>query len=668
MNDKRLIESKLEFLEEMANRFPTRDDAVTEIINLSSILALPRSIEHFMSDLHGQADAFNHILNNASGGIRFRIGQLFDDVLTKEEEDELATLIYYPREKMNLVLDDVKDKDKWYRENLLRIIEVAKKFSSRYTRSKVRKVYSDSKLSYIIDEVLNNKIEEENKDKYYNAIIDTIIKLGYADKLIIELSSIIKQLAVDELHIVGDIYDRGPEPHKIMDLLEKYHTVDIEWGNHDILWMGATLGSDICVSGVITNSVRHNNLSILEDTYGINLRQLANFAENTYDDALVWRPRKTSSEDYYNNLAVRQAARIHKAISVIMYKLEGNLALMHPEYDMGHRRLLDKIDYQNSTINIDGNIYKLEDSNFPTIDKNNPYALTCEEEKIISDLTKSFLNSEALQRHIAVFINKGSMYKIENNNLMYHALVPLCSDGSLKKVNIGNVKLSGKRLFDYIDAMVRRLYYNKQNNSQYDLDLMWYLWCGADSPFFGKDKMTTLERVLIKDKTSHKEKRNYYYTYQENREVMENIMRNFGIEDVSNAHIINGHIPVEKINGESPLKADDAVIVIDGGFSKAYQKTTGIAGYTLVSGSTGMRIIAHEPFSSLDMAIKNNEDIHSSIDIQKSISKRITIADVDKGKEIKQQINNLLLLIEAYDMGIIKENKEYKYVKVLTRK
>lgn len=667
MNDKRLIESKLEFLEEMSNRFPTRDDAATEIINLSSILALPRSIEHFMSDLHGQADAFNHILNNASGGIRFRIGQLFDNVLTKEEEDELATLIYYPREKMNLVLNSVYNKDNWYRENLLRIIEVAKKFSSRYTRSKVRKIYIDSKLSYIIDEVLNNKIEEENKNKYYNAIIDTIIKLGYADKLIIELSSVIKQLAVDELHIVGDIYDRGPEPHKIMDLLEKYHTVDIEWGNHDILWIGATLGSDICVSGVITNSVRHNNLSILEDTYGINLRQLANFAENTYDDALIWRPRKTSYEDYYNDLAVRQAARIHKAISVIMYKLEGNLALIHPEYDMSHRRLLDKINYQNSTINIDGNIYKLEDIKFPTIDKNNPYALTDEEEKIISNLTKSFLNSEALQRHIAVFINKGSMYKIENNNLMYHALVPLCSDGSLKKVNIGNVSLSGKRLFDYIDAMVRKLYYNKQNNSQYDLDLMWYLWCGADSPFFGKDKMTTFERVLIKDKDSHKERRNYYYTYQENRKVMENIMINFGIKDVSNAHIINGHIPVEKINGESPLKADDAVIVIDGGFSKAYQKTTGIAGYTLVSGSTGMRIIAHEPFSSLAMAIKNNEDIHSSIDIQKSMSKRITIADVDKGKEIKQQINNLLLLIEAYDKGIIKENKEYKYIKVLTK-
>lgn len=310
----------------------------------------------------------------------------------------------------------------------------------------------------------------------------------------------------------------------------------------------------------------------------------------------------------------------------------------------------------------------MEDVDFPTIDRKNPYNLTFEEEKIIGDLTKSFLNSESLQRHIAVFINKGSMYKIENNNLMYHALVPLCCDGSLKKVNIGKVSLAGKRLFDYIDARVRRLYYNKQNNSQYDLDLMWYLWCGADSPFFGKDKMTTLERVLIKDKESHKEKRNYYYTYQENREVMENIMRNFGIEDVKNAHIINGHIPVEKINGESPLKADDAVIVIDGGFSKAYQKTTGIAGYTLVSGSTGMRIVAHEPFSSLSMAIKNNEDIHSSIDIQKSISKRITIADVDKGKEIKQQINNLLLLIDAYDMGIIKENREYKYVKVLARK
>ena len=658
---------KLEFMRELSNRFPTKDDAATEIINLNAILALPRGPEHFMSDLHGQADAFTHILNNSAGGIKFRIGQLFSDTLTKEEQDELATLIYYPKEKMEIILKQVENKDKWFYDNLLRIIEVTKKFSSKYTRSKVRKIYQDDNLSYIVDELLNNKIEEENKEEYYKEIINTIIGLNYGERLIILLSSIIKRLSVDALHIVGDVYDRGPEPHKIMDSLENYHTVDIEWGNHDILWMGASIGSNICVSGVITNSVRHNNLDILEDIYGINLRPLANFAENTYEDALVWKPRKTTEEDYYSNYLVKQSAKIHKAISVIMYKLEGTFALEHPEYKMTHRRLLDKIDYKNKEITIDGTKYHLEDVDFPTIDKENPYKLTKEEEKIINDLVKSFLNSEALQRHMKVFIDKGSMYKIENNNLMYHALVPLNEDGSLKRVDINNQSLSGKRLFDYIDLLVRRLYYSRADNSQKDLDLMWYLWCGPDSPFFGKDKMTTLERVLIKDKKSHKEKRNYYYKYQEDKEVMENIMKNFGIKDTQNAHIINGHIPVEKINGETPVKANGKVIVIDGGFSKAYQKTTGIAGYTLVSGSTGMRIIAHEPFTSLEDAIQNNEDIHYSIDLQEPSKRRITIAHTDKGKELKKQIENLKLLISCYDSGLLCENKDFKYVKVLKK-
>ncbi len=657
-------ESDLKFLKELSKMFPTTDDAITEIINLNAILALPKSIEHFMSDLHGQADAFNHILNNAAGGIKYRIKQLFSNTLSEKEQNELATLIYYPEEKMKLVLPNIEDKYTYYESNLLRIIEVTRKFSSRYTRSKVRKIYEHSNLSYIIDELLNNKIEEENKDNYYRTIIKSIITLGYSEKVIISLSSIIKKLAVDELHIVGDIYDRGPEPHIIMDLLEKYHNVDIEWGNHDILWMGASLGSNICISGVITNSVRYNNLDILEDTYGINLRPLANFAEKTYDEALVWKPRKTTEEDYYNDSSIKQAAKIHKAISIIMYKLEGTFAMKHPEYHMTHRRLLDKIDYENKTILIDGNTYHLEDTNFPTIDKENPYKLTIEEEKIINDLTKSFLNSEALQRHMTIFINKGSMYKIENNNLMYHALVPLNEDGSLKEVTINNESLSGKQLFDYIDNLVRRLYHYKELNTQEELDLMWYLWTGPDSPFFGKDKMTTMERVLIKDKTSHKEKRNYYYKYQDNKEVMESIMHNFGIEDTSKARIINGHIPVEKINGETPVKADSKVIVIDGGFSKAYQKTTGIAGYTLVSGSTGMRIIAHEPFTSTEEAIANDEDIHSSIDIQETINKRITIASTDKGKELQSQINDLIELINAYEEGLIHENREFIYKKV----
>ena len=660
--------TELELLNELANRFPTKDDAVTEIINLNAILALPRGPEHFMSDLHGQADAFVHILNNSAGGIKFRIGQIFKNTLSIKEQDELATLIYYPKQKMSLVLENVNDKKKWYYDNLLRIIEITKKFSSRYTRSKVRKVYENNNLSYIVDELLNNKLEAENKDKYYEAIINTIIELDYSEKLIILLSSIIKTLAVDSLHIVGDVYDRGPEPHKIMDSLEKYHSVDIEWGNHDILWMGASIGSKICISGVITNSVRHNNLNILEDIYGINLRPLANYAEKTYDNALIWRPRHTKEEDYYSNYLVKQSAKIHKAISIIMYKLEGDFALKHPEYNMLHRRLLDKIDYQNKEILIDNTKYFLEDTIFPTIDKNNPYKLTKEEEIIINDLVKSFLNSEALQRHMKIFIDKGSMYKIENNNLLYHALVPLNEDGTLKQVNINGNALSGKRLFDYINLLVKKLYYNKGFNKEEDLDLMWYLWSGPDSPFFGKDKMTTMERVLIKDKTAHKEKRNYYYKYQDNKTVMENIMKDFGITNIENAHIINGHIPVEKINGETPIKAEGKVTVIDGGFSKAYQKTTGIAGYTLVSGSTGMRIIAHEPFTTIENAILNNEDIHSSVDLQESSKVRITIKDTDKGNELQKQIKLLEKLIYYYDNGIINENKEYKYVKVYSRK
>lgn len=657
------IDYCLEYLKELSKRFTTKDDAIAEIINLNSILALPRNVEHFMSDIHGQADAFCHIMNNASGGIRYRIKQIFDGKLSESEQDKLATLIYYPEEKMKLELKGVSDKYSWYETNILRIIEVAKKISSRYTRSKVRKTYKSS-LSYTIDELLNNKIEQENKDEYYKMIISSVINLGSAEDLIKALCTLIKQLAVNEFHIVGDIYDRGPEPHKIMDMLGDNPNIDIEWGNHDILWMGASLGNDLSVSGVITNSVKYNNLDILENAYGINLRPLANFAEKTYKNALVWRPRKTTEEDYNNNYDIRQAAKIHKAISIIMYKLEGQFALNHPEYKMEHRRLLDKINYENKSIIIDGREYHLEDVDFPTIDKSDPYKLTEDEKKIIGDLTISFMNSEALRRHIDLFFSKGSMYKIENNNLMYHALVPLNEDGTLKEVSFVEGNLKGKELFDYLDRKVRQLYYNKGNNSKDELDLMWYLWTGPDSPFFGKDKMTNMERVLIKDKTSHKEKRNYYYAYQEDSKVIESIMRDFGLTDTKNAHIINGHIPVEKINGENPLKADNKLIVIDGGFSKAYQKTTGIAGYTLISGSTGMRIVAHEPFTSLEDAIVNNTDINSTIEIKETVRKRITISDIDKGRELKREIYFLKLLIRAYDLGIIKENNEFKYIKV----
>ena len=657
MNKEELL---YKYLEELSQRFPTKEDATTEIINLNAILALPRGVEHYMSDLHGQADAFNHIINNASGNTRFKIKQLFKGILSKERQDELATIIYYPEEKINQLLPTIENQEEWFKKTLYEIIETAKKISSRYTRSKVKKQY-DENLSYILDELLNNNVDQENKEAYYKVIIDSIIELGYAEKIIKSLSDLIKILAVDELHIVGDIYDRGPEPHKIMEILRKYHSVDIQWGNHDILWIGSAIGSNICVSGVITNSVRHNNLDIIEDTYGINLRPLANFAERTYDEALVWKPRKTTEEDYYNNPTVKQAAKIHKAISVIMYKLEGQFALNHPEYKMMHRRLLDKIDYENSSITIDGEVYHLEDIDFPTIDKSNPYELTIEEEKIINDLTKSFLNSEVLQTDIKVFFDKGSMYKIENNVLMYHALVPLNEDGSLKEVNLGPVKLKGKDLFDYIDCKVRKLYYNREKNNQQDLDLMWFLWSGSDSPFFGKDKMTTLERVLIKDKASHYEKKNPYYNYQDNVEIVESIMKNFGMTDLSRAHIVTGHVPVAK--GESPLKAGGKLLVIDGGFSKSYQKTTGHAGYTLVSGSSGMRLITHKAFTSIKDAIINNTDIESSINTEKQAPQRQTIGDTDKGKELRSQIESLKLLIKKFDSGEIKEQHRYIYLK-----
>lgn len=656
------------YLKLLSEKYPAKEAVIREIINLSAILNLPKGTEHFMSDIHGEYEAFCHILNNCSGVIREKVMRYFGEEFTKEQCQELCTLIYYPREKMDMLKSAGKLTEEWYRENLNRLIELAKRMSSKYTRSKVRKAMPGD-FSYIIDELLHvQKDEDDNQVLYHQKILDTIIEVESADGFIMSLAELIKRLAVDHLHIVGDIFDRGPYPHKIMELLINHHSLDIEWGNHDILWMGASIGSKICISGVITNSVRHNNLNILEDIYGINLRPLANYAEKTYDNALIWRPRHTKEEDYYSNYLVKQSAKIHKAISIIMYKLEGDFALKHPEYNMLHRRLLDKIDYQNKEILIDNTKYSLEDTNFPTIDKNNPYKLTKEEEIIINDLAKSFLNSEALQRHMKIFIDKGNMYKIENNNLLYHALVPLNEDGTLKRVNINGNILSGKRLFDYINLLVKKLYYNKGFNKEEDLDLMWYLWSGPDSPFFGKDKMTTMERVLIKDKTSHKEKRNYYYKYQDNKTVMENIMKDFGITNIENAHIINGHIPVEKINGETPIKAEGKVIVIDGGFSKAYQKTTGIAGYTLVSGSTGMRIIAHEPFTTVENAILNNEDIHSSVDLQESSKVRITIKDTDKGNELQKQIKLLEKLIYYYDNGIINENKEYKYVKVYSRK
>ncbi len=663
------LKANLPFLVQLAKSFPTVEDAMTEIVNLSSILALPKPTEHFMSDLHGQGDAFSHILNNASGVIRNEIERLFKDTLSYEERETLATIVYYPAEKIPLELKYVSDKDLWYKNTLRNLIRLGRKVSSKYTRSKLRKTL-DPRFAYIIEELLTARINFHDLDGYYDEIFDSIIRYNYADRVIYSLTDAIKKLAVDKLHIVGDIYDRGTEPHTIIELLINHPSVDIQWGNHDILWMGAALGDKTCITGVLTNSFRHGNLDLIENVYGINLRHLLMFAQRTYKTALVFRPRKASADAYYDNPEINIRAKLHKAIFVIMHKLEGQLIMRNPNYKLDHRLFLGSIDQERKTVVIDGRTLPLKDADFPTIDPDDPYKLTDEEEAIINELQASFLNSPTLQRHIKLFIDKGSLYHIENNNLMYHALVPLNEDGSFKDVELGGKKLSGKALFDYVESEVKRLYFSEPSKrSDYELDLMWYLWCGPDSPFFGKDKMTTFERVEIDDSKTHKERRNAYYKYQDTEELAIKILKEFGIKDIEHSVIVNGHIPVEKINGENPIKANGKLIVIDGGFSKYYQKTTGIAGYTLVYDSRGIYIVAHEPFISFEKAIIENKDIHSTIEVENIIATKgqVMVRDCDKGIELQNEIAQLELLVAAYDRGLIRENHTYRLVKVSTK-
>lgn len=667
--DEQEINENLRFLKQLAKSFPTQEDAMTEIVNLSSILALPKPTEHFMSDLHGQGDAFEHILNNCSGVIRNEITRLFKDELSFEEMETLATIVYYPRQKIALELNSREgDEDRWLKQTLRLLIQLGRKVSSKYTRSRVRKSI-DPRYAYIIDELLTARINFHDLDAYYNEIFDSIIRYDYAENVIVALTDTIKRLAVERMHIVGDIYDRGPEPHRILDLLLEHPSVDIQWGNHDILWMGAAMGDKTCISGVLTNSFRHGNLELIEDVYGINLRHLLMFAQETYKSALVFRPRKTSVDAYYDNPEINIRAKLHKAIFVIMHKLEGQMIKRNPNFKLDHRLLLEGINKEHSTITIEGVSYPIKDADFPTIDPKDPYRLTDEEQAIIDELQQSFLKSPRLQKHMRFFIERGSMYLVVNNNLLYHALVPMNEDGTFKDVELGGVARHGKELFDYLDAEVKRIYHiEPEERTADELDLMWYLWCGPDSPFFGKNKMTTFERVEIDDSKTHKEKRNAYYSYQDTEDMAVSIMHEFGIEDTENSVIVNGHIPVEKINGENPIKANGKLIVIDGGFSRYYQKTTGIAGYTLTYDSRGLYIVAHEPFVSLQKAIEDNADIKATIDVQDILATKgqMTVKDTDKGAELEDEIRSLEMLVQAYEYGIIKENYSTKLVKVST--
>lgn len=647
---------RLKYLQLMAEKYPTIQDVATEIINLQAIMNLPKGTEHFMSDLHGESEAFIHILNNCSGVVREKIDIIYGHTIPVKDRAELATLIYYPAQKLELVKRETPEGelDDWYRITLQRLIEVARFVATKYSRSRVRKRLPHG-FSYIIDELLNTNYDERNKELYYEKIISTIIDIDRGDAFICALAKLIKTLAVDTLHIIGDIFDRGPRPDIIMELLMKHHSVDIQWGNHDVLWMGAAAGSEACIAYVLNNSMAYNNLDLLEDVYGINLRQLAVFAGDTYAPSKVFEP-KDYGDVKVSNKDILLISQMRKAIAIILFKLEGQVIMRHPEYDMEDRLLLNMIDYEKGTILLDGKEYPLLDHDFPTIDPADPYRLTDEEQDVIENLRRSFTRCEKLQSHIRFLYAKGGLYRCHNSNLLFHGCIPLNADGSFTEVDIDGHRLKGKAYIDYAEILVRRGYFASKHSEERRKgeDFIWYLWCGKNSPVFGRNRMTTFERLLIADESTWDERKNPYYQYSSDEAVCIKILREFGLSE-EHSHIMNGHVPVRTKDGESPIKANGRLVLIDGGFCKAYHPRTGIAGYTLIYNSQGMRIVAHEPFDSVEKAIKENKDIHSTSTVFESLHTRIKIADTDTGRGIKQRIAELSALLEAYRAGIVKE-------------
>ena len=653
------IESRdLRYLKILSKQYPTVSAASTEIINLNAILNLPKGTEHFISDIHGEYESFTHVLKNASGVIRRKIDDLFGTTLMENEKKSLAALIYYPEEKLEIIKKNETDMNNWYRVTLYRLIEICRMVSSKYTRSKVRKALPKD-FSYIIEELLNEQADVPNKEQYYNGIINTIISIDRADEFIAAISRVIQTLAVDRLHIVGDIYDRGPGAHIIMDALMKHHSIDVQWGNHDILWMGAAAGSKACIANAIRISTRYGSIDTIENGYGINLLPLATFAMEFYegDPCTSFKPVSTppgrSSE---RDIAL--LSKVHKAIAIIQFKLEGEIIKNHPEFDMDDRLVLNSIDYTNGTINLYGKTYKLNDTSFPTIDPQNPYALTSEEKDVMGKITASFLNSEKLQRHISFLYSKGSVYLKFNSNLLFHGCIPLKEDGSFMEVNLCGQKLSDRKLLDRFDCLARDGYFScDPAKKQYGKDMLWYIWTGPLSPLFGKNRMTTFERYFIDEKESHKEKANPYFKYRDDPSVCDAILKKFGL-DPEKSHIINGHMPVKIKDGESPVKAGGKLIAIDGGFCKAYQPETGIAGYTLIYNSYGLLLSTHEPFKSTRKAIDEDADIITSTTILETLAVRKRVADTDIGAEIKLTISDLQYLLDAYRRGYIQESKQ----------
>lgn len=643
------------YLKSLSDQYPSIAEASTEIINLSSILNLPKGTEHFVSDIHGEYGQFMHILHNGSGAIRRKINDVYGRTLSKKDKKQLATLIYYPEQKLKLVKEEGENMDDWYRVTLNRLIHIAAKSASKYTRSKVRKALPKD-YAYVLEELIYEKEGVYDKEEYYSEILATIIRIGRADHFIVALGNLIQRLVIDHLHIVGDIFDRGSSPHLIMDMLMKYHSVDIQWGNHDVLWMGAASGHPACIANVLRLSARYGNLDTLEEGYGINLIPLASFALKQYEEDECKVFDIHYDEATYNAHDLELDRKMHKAIAIIQFKLEGQLIKRRPEFNMDSRLLLDKIDYENGSILVNGVNYPLNDTNFPTINPDDPYALTVEEEEVMKRIRQSFLNCEKLQEHVRFLFTHGSLYLRFNSNLLYHGCVPLNEDGSFRKVYIGEKAYTGKALYDILEQHARIGYYAQGDEEKKLLgqDMMWYIWSSEDSPVYGKEKMATFERYFVDDKNLQEERKDYYYQLIEREDVVERILLDFGM-DKDQSHIINGHMPVELKKGETPVKCNGRALIIDGGFSKAYRGKTGIAGYTLIYNSWGLRLVSHEPYSSIEDVVAQESDIHSEFIVVEQVHRRKKVADTDSGKVLKEKIKDLEVLLEAYKDGTLKE-------------
>lgn len=661
------------YLRLLSEKFPNAQSVVTELINLRAILSLPKGTEHFVSDLHGESMAFIHMIKNASGVVRKKVDEVYSDTISEEEKRAICALIYYPDERMELIrrfyageevdglfkmnsqISNLPTLEEWYRTRLHQVVNIARAVTIKYSRSKVHRLLPKG-YEYIIGELLHeSNLEQHDRQTYYNAIIDAIIETGCAEDLIIVISYLIHSLTIDTLHIVGDIFDRGPGASKILDVLSTVRDYDIQWGNHDIEWMGAMAGNMALLATVLRVSIRYANIETLEEGYGINLLPLANFAMTIYGDdpCTLWQ-----TKDFENNPRLTRSAQLmakmHKAISIIQFKLEGQTVLRHPEWHMSHRALLDKIDYEKGAISIDGKVFSLLDTNLPTIDPENPYELSRYEQDLMNQLWRSFRKSEKMQRHLRMLYEHGSLYLVRNGFLLYHAAIPLNNDGSFTEADVCGKKVSGKALMDRTDEVIRMAYYGEGKEKQDALDYMLYLWEGESSPLYNKDKMTTFERYFLADKETWKEKKGAYFTLADDEKVCRNILNEFGL-DPATGRIINGHVPVRTIKGETPTRANGRRFVIDGGFSKPYQEKTGIAGYTLIYNSHGIQLVEHESFESREQAVISGSDIHSRTLLQDFSGKRIRIKDTDKGKELLEQIEYLEQLLHAYRTGAFRQ-------------